>query len=86
MTQMRIKRLWTAAAIIILTLVVWFVLTAPRVRDSVRPPPSIPVVATDTPVVALRDAFRKGVHTLSGSVTASDACMNATAEASFVGA
>ncbi len=86
MNPTRTMRLWTAAAIIIFFLVIGFILSAPSARDGVLPPSSSPPVATSTPVVTLRDSFKKGTHTISGSLEAPDACMSATAEASLTGA
>lgn len=85
MKPARTMRLWTAAAIITFVLVVGFVLSAPRTRDGALPPPSSTPAATSTPVVTLHDVFKKGVHTISGSLEAPDACMSATAEATLIG-
>lgn len=78
------RRLWLAATIILVFIVAGFVLSVPRTRDI--PQESVLSTATSSaPAVALRDTFKKGVHTLSGSLLAPNACTSVTAEAFLQG-
>lgn len=74
-------RLWIAAAIIASVIIVSFLLLVPHTRDiaATTPPP----VSPTTPSVILHDAFKKGVHTITGSVEAPNACAVVTAQASL---
>lgn len=74
-------RPWTAAAIIASVIIVGFLLPVPHTRDiaATAPPPVSPI----TPSVILHDAFKKGVHTITGSVEAPNACAVVTAQASL---
>lgn len=73
-------RLWTAATIIAFVVVIGFVLSVPHTRD-------IPIsseskdAATDLPPVTLHDVFKKGVHTITGSILAPNACSIVSADA-----
>ena len=75
-------RLWTAAGIIAFVVIVGFILSVPRVSDVARTSLS-QEVAAPVPAVTLRDTFKKGVHTISGSLDAPNACTSATAQASL---
>lgn len=77
-------RLRPAAGIIALVILVGFILSIPRARDGDAVPQE-DMVATTTPPVTLRDTYKKGVHTISGSLEAPNACVTASAEASPVG-
>ncbi|MFA5942136.1 MAG: hypothetical protein WC798_00470 [Candidatus Paceibacterota bacterium] len=77
-------RLWIAAAIIVFFLIVSFVFSVPRTGDVAQAPLSRAEV-THTPSVALRDSFKKGVHTITGSLEAPNACTSVGAEASLAG-
>jgi hypothetical protein len=74
-------RLSVVAVILALVIVVGFVLSVPHVRD-VREAVT-PADASTTPLVTIKDAYKKGTHTLSGSVLAPDACATLEASASF---
>lgn len=76
------KRLWIAAAIIAVVIVIGFVVSVPHTtRDTM---PSVArEKAPPVPVVAIRDVYKKGVHTLSGSFTAPNACATASTTASL---
>ncbi len=76
-------RLWIAATIIAFLIVVSFVFSVPHTRDIVREP--APPSATTVPLVTLRDAFKKGLHTIIGSVEAPNACTIVTAQANLQG-
>lgn len=77
-------RLLAAAAIIALAVIAGFLFYVPRTGDmlqSEKNEKNVPAV----PSVSLRDSFKKGVHTITGSVEAPDACTTASAQASLVG-
>ncbi len=80
---MRHSRLWLAATIIALALIIGFVLSVPRTRDvgDTALPRSVDV---SVPSVALRDSFKKGVHTITGSIEAPNACTVVSANALFL--
>ncbi|MBI4088813.1 hypothetical protein HY415_01830 [Candidatus Kaiserbacteria bacterium] len=75
------KRLWVAAAIISFFILAGFMFSVPHTRDIAQVPiqESAPVI----PSVTLRDIFKKGVHTITGSVEAPNACTTVTALASL---
>ena len=76
-------RLWVAAAIIAFVVLITFMLSVPHTRDlGVKSPLSSETVSV--PVVTLRDVFKKGLHTITGSVEASNACATASAEANMM--
>lgn len=77
-------RLWAAAAIIALAIGIGFLFSVPHTSDvalSEEPEAAGPTA----PPVALRDVFKKGVHTITGSVEAPDACTTASAQAFLEG-
>lgn len=74
-------RLWAAAAIIALVIGVGFAFSVPHTRDLKEA--VVMLAAPVVPVVALRDSFKKGVHTISGSIEAPNACTSVNAEAHF---
>lgn len=78
---MSYTRLWIAAAIIASVIVVGFLLSVPHTRDIAATTP--PLVNPVTPSVILHDTFKKGVHTITGSVEAPNACAVVTAQASL---
>jgi len=77
-------RLWVAATVIASLIVAGFLLSVPHTRDIVETAksPASPILP---PTVTLRDIFKKGVHTITGSVEASNACATVTAQASLDG-
>lgn len=77
-------RLWTSAAIIALVIIVVFVLSVPHTRDVPRPPESEKTALTVS-TVTIHDSFKKGLHTITGSLTAANPCTIATATASLAG-
>ncbi len=77
-------RLWVVATIIGGIILISFALSAPHTRDSGEASPAKETVPA-IPSVALHDVFRRGVHTITGSVIVSDACTTATAQAVPVG-
>lgn len=77
-------RLWAVAAIIASAVVVSFLFSVPRTGD-VAPAENPEAASPATPAVSLRDSFKKGVHTIAGSVEAPDACATVSAQASLEG-
>lgn len=77
-------RLALIALVIVLVLVCGFWLFTPRAPKVPTPAPArAAIAASTTPAVSLTDSYKKGVHTLSGSVMAPDACAQVTATAAF---
>ena len=76
-------RLWVVASILAFIIFAGFLLSAPHTRDIVEV--SAPHATTSVPTVALHDSFKKGVHTITGAVSAPDACTAVTAQATPVG-
>ncbi|MCR4333934.1 MAG: hypothetical protein NUV60_02915 [Patescibacteria group bacterium] len=77
------KRLWTAATIIALVVVAGFFISVPHTRDLKTD--SLPDVVAVTPEVIVHDSFKKGEHTITGSVLVPNACIVVTTQASLVG-
>ena len=77
-------RLWAAATIIALVVIISFVLSVPHTRDLAVP--QAESAAATIPSVTVRDSFKKGVHTISGSIEAPDACTTVSAKASLTSA
>lgn len=78
------KRLLVVATIIASVILVGFVLSVPHTRD--LPVESLALKASPViPEVALRDVYRKGVHTITGSIEVPDACTAVSAQASRIG-
>lgn len=80
---MKYSRLRVLAAIIASAILISFLLSVPRARDGIKP--MVQNETANTPVVALRDSFKKGVHTITGSFTAMNACTTVAADTSLVG-
>ncbi len=79
------SRLWAAAGIIALVILVGFVLSVPHTKD-VGQTAAPRAAKAGVPSVTLHDAYKKGVHTLSGTVMASDACTTVSASATTTAA
>ena len=77
------KRLLVSAVIITVIIITGFVFSVPHTRDIPRVPEQSKVVVV--PPVTLHDVFKKGTHTITGSVEAPNACASVTAVASLVG-
>ncbi|MFA6503038.1 MAG: hypothetical protein WCT45_02160 [Candidatus Paceibacterota bacterium] len=75
------KRLFVAATIIACIIIAGFVLSVPHTRDT---PAELaaPTASERVPEVALHDVYRKGVHTITGSLTVPNACVTVSASAS----
>ncbi len=78
------KRLWISAAIIALVVLFAFALSVPHTLD-VGVNSKVPAVATSVPAVAFHDAFKKGLHTISGSISVPNACTPVSASATLIG-
>jgi len=78
------KRLFVSSAIIALAILISFVLSVPHTRD-VEQKLSSTVEVTSIPVVTLRDSFKKGLHTISGSLQVPNACTGVSASATLAG-
>ncbi len=77
-------RLWVAATIIALVLVAGFALSVPHTRD-IASPTTLSAEASRVPSVNLRDVFKKGVHTISGSIKVPNVCTIVTTNAHTIG-
>lgn len=75
-------RLALVAVIIAAVVIGGFFLSAPHARE-VRVSAVRPAAPSTTPAVSIKDSYKKGVHTLTGSVTAPDACVTVSANATF---
>lgn len=76
------RRLLIAAAIIGGAIIIGFVLSVPHTRDLPRPVEPEKVTPA-IPTVSLHDGYKKGVHTITGNVTAPNACTQVAAHASL---
>jgi len=77
-------RFLSAAVIIALVVIIGFALSVPHTRD-VALPASPQTEAASIPIISLHDAFKKGVHTITGSFNAPNACTAVTAKATLLG-
>jgi hypothetical protein len=78
------RRLWVAATIIALFILLGFVFSVPHTREVAEV--FAPNATTmSTPSVSLRDSFKKGVHSFTGSLEVPDACASVSAEATLQG-
>ena len=71
-------RLWVAATIIAVFILTGFVFSVPRVQD-LPIPISTDEAVVEVPSVTLHDSFKKGVHTITASILAPNACATVTA-------
>ncbi len=76
-------RIWISAGIIAAVVLVGFALSVPHTRDVPHAPAT--TTASTTPAVTLHDAYRRGTHTLTGTIVAPDACSVVSADATLVG-
>lgn len=81
--MMNLSRLWVVATIIGIAVLAGFLLSAPRVRDGAATAVSETVAVA--PAVSVNDSFRRGVHTITGSLIAPNACAPIVARASLAG-
>lgn len=81
------SRLSTVALILAIAIIGGFFLSVPRAREAQEPESAhVPVLASTTPLASLHSSFKKGVRTITGSVTAPNACTSVSAEAVLTGA
>ena len=78
---MRHTRLWIIATIIAGIILVSFALSVPHTRDVAETPAA--QRAPSVPSVSLHDAFKKGLHTITGSIKAPTPCTSLSADATF---
>lgn len=76
-------RLTISAVIIAFVILTAFALSVPHTRD-IGLNSLMQEATTTAPAVTVQDAFRKGTHTLSGSLMAVNACTTVSAEAAPV--
>ena len=74
------KRLWVAAGIIALVVLAGFTLYVPHTRDTEAPQASVTATVV-VPPVSVRDTYKKGVHTITGSLEIPNACVGVSATA-----
>jgi len=79
MTHMRLS---SAAIIIAILIGVAFMFSVPRVVRDGEQEQRVEEVVAKAPEVELSDSYKKGVHTIMGSIVAPNACTTLTAEAS----
>ncbi len=77
-------RLWAAGGILALVIIILFALSVPHAREVTAPARETAVPASPPPVT-LTDSYKKGTHTLSGTVLAPDACSSVTVDAALAG-
>lgn len=77
-------RLFVVATIIAGIIIASFVLSVPHTRD-IPAELSAFSAAPAVRAVTLRDTYKKGKHTITGSIEAPDACAVVSAQASLVG-
>ncbi len=77
---MRYTRLWVVTAIIASIILISFVFSVPHTRevDTIH---SSSIATTTVPTVALHDVYRRGTHTITGSVMAPNPCVNLSVDA-----
>ena len=77
-------RYLTASLLIVLALVLGFWFSVPHTKDAGLKKNL--ATAAAIPAVTLHDSYKKGTHTITGSLVAPDACAVVTALASLAGA
>jgi hypothetical protein len=81
---MKYRRFRAAAFIIACVILASFVLSAPHTRDIVEESPALIATTTVQSSVAIRDVFKKGTHTITGSLSAPNLCTSLTATTTLV--
>lgn len=81
---MRHTKLWVLATILATILIASFVISVPRTRDVVLKPVVQEKVAI-IPSMTLHDSFKKGLHTITGTITAPNPCTEVSAKATLDG-
>lgn len=77
------KRFWAAAAIISVLILVGFIFSVPHTRDLQVKQAALPI--PPVPVVTLHDTYKKGTHTITGTVSVPNACTPIKAQANPIG-
>lgn len=77
-------RLWIASAIIASIVLVGFVLSVPHTRDVSETMHTQEEISI--PALTVHDVYKKGVHTITGSIALPNACAAVGAEAGLVSA
>ncbi len=85
MTNPFSRRYLLAALILAGIIALSFLISVPHAREVSAPVPQASPAATSTPSVTLKDTFRKGVRTLTGTIVAPDACAPVSATSTLVG-
>jgi hypothetical protein len=75
-------RLFLAATIIALTVLITFALSVPHTRDVIEKPSPAVVEESIIPFVSISDTYKKGIHTISGSLETPTSCTVVSATAS----
>ncbi len=81
--RMKYSRLWLSATIIALIIGISFAFSVPHTRDVGETSPREDAVI-NVPSVSLRDSFKTGVHTITGSLEAPNACATVSARAALI--
>jgi len=79
---MRHSRLWLSAIIIAVVVIGAFVLNYLRTQDTSLTQ-DVELVAPTAPNVAIKDAFKKEMHTITGSLEVANACTKVAAESVY---
>ncbi len=79
---MNYPRFYLVIGILVAVLAFVFLFSVPRTYDDVDEQ-IIVVSETEAPKVSLKDVFKKGAHTLTGSIEAPNACASVDAEAMY---
>ncbi|MDP1707247.1 MAG: hypothetical protein Q8L30_01720 [bacterium] len=77
-------RLLVSSAIIVVAIVITFIISVPRTSDVEVTSMVLPETEI-APTVILRDSFKRGIHTISGSVEAPNVCALVSASAELIG-
>lgn len=77
------KRLWIVATLIACLIVASFLVSVLRAQNAEAPVASIISNITTVPTVTIKDSYRKGIHTINGTIIAPNACVVATADATL---
>ena len=73
--MMNHTRLWIVSALIACLIVASFLVSILRAQRAEAPGASVlPIAETAQSAVSIKDTFKKGVHTISGSLVVPDAC------------
>jgi len=75
-------RLWVVATIIAVIILAGFALSVPHTQEVIETSPSF-MSSASIPSVTLHDVFKKGMHTIVGSIAAPDACVTVSAAATL---